>query len=282
MSQKYEDFAKETYRTFYENMEQGLAEAEESGKPLLVVSGEAHFSKDDAYSHIAGLAAAINLVGTDKVTLSLEIPPNLINWFFQNAETTIDKALNINHPQLGRPMTKSLAYAIDKNIDVERTDTNRQGVQTLEQLLHPLRLDGEIVSIGQIPSENPDAKIVFHIGGAYHLFTLAGYQTHDRLNDYSQINQLPSIAPFQRDYAKVLMFNSAEPNCENETTINCDFANAHANAIQIKNPGPMDRDDRDYNTIVARIEAAATNYRPITENAAPELTGAAGFFAKPR
>lgn len=258
-------------------MEAALAEAQSEGKPLLVVSSEGHDHKDDAYSHIAGLAAAVELVGAENVQLSMELPPNIFERIGQHIELRVDKTFNLNDPTVGSPMTRALGYALGQEIDVHRTDTDRPWwlFPDPNQYLHPFRTDGEIVSINQIPHENPNTKIVFHVGGAHHLFTLAGYQTHDRLNDYSIIDELPRGEPFGSAYGKVLMFNNSEQNCENETTINCDFAAAHANAIQIRNPGEMDADDRSYHTIVARIEAAAENYRPAQENTAPEATSAA-------
>ncbi len=264
MSQRYEDFAKQTYRTFYKNIEAALTDAQSEGKPLLVISGEEHnTSPEDAYSHIAGITAAIELVGKENVIVSAEIPPEDLENFEWHHEY-LWGALTIESP-----MNNGMRHALENDVTLVATDVARTGEEIRgKNIFSAQRLNGEIEAISSIPDTSPDTKIIFHIGGTSHLFTLSGYRAEDQFADFEDLNTLPQDKPFEEKYGQVVLFNSweaEEGEHGNKTRILWDFATAHANAIQIKNPGLMDEEDKDYDTIVARIKTAAENYRPTQE-----------------
>lgn len=290
MSQRYQDHAKEVYRKFYEEMEAGLKQAEASGKPILVVNGEYHRDSDIeaianlaladeaqdpalgiAYSHIAAIKAAEELAGKENIVISMELPP-------QTTEKILASGLlDLNNPPKNEdvPAAHALFHILREKYNFEETDTGF-GYGTYS----PHRYKAENQAIAAIPNEHPDAKIIVHIGGLAHLLTLSGYDPEYYAGQSEDLSTLKKEPPFNNQYGSVLMFNNCPTVCtnigiihENVRPLSAEFATSAANAIQIRAPGRMDEDDKVLDTIVARIEAAAANYRPAEEiTPSPETT----------
>lgn len=283
MSEAYENFAKETYETVYNAARQNLSEAQT--KPILMVSGEDHHDPlletitnwwtDDekeapahsaAYTHIAAIKAAEDLVGRGNVIISFEQDPK----FMQDLLSNMNRGLIPDFALDPGPAQMALLYAYQNGFDIVGTDAGykivmeRADGNAEEAVNDPQRYAMENAAISAL-AEN--ARIVVHIGGAAHIMTLQGYLPD---SDFSDPNNLPAPAdnPFDGVYGRVLYFNSDDEfTRESGATA---FYRDPQNAIQIDAPGQMDKSD--HREVGQRIDGASADMRSPTPSGDNDFT----------
>ena len=270
MSSAYEQFAKDTYETVYNAAQKGLSEAK--GEPILIVSGEEHSDNilekiinfvwtDDedespahaaAYTHVAAIKAAEQLVGKYNMVVSVEQDPDLI----KDMLSKMDAGMPLDFAMDPSPTQIAFMYAYENGYTIVGTDAGyRSAIQraegdALKAIDDPQRYAMENAALSDLADR---AKVVVHVGGAAHIKTLQGYLPTD---DFSDPDNLPEPVdnPFGDVYGRVIFFNSDED--QGRQTGSTSFYRDPKNAIQIDAPGRMDDSDRE--NVGQRIEEAAT------------------------
>lgn len=293
MSEEYKQFARETYEKVYNEMKKSL---ELSGDtPLLVMSGEHHFDSYKeknyynaiapdswqepaaaaAYTHIAMIQAAIDLVGKENVVVSVEMDAFLEKFFeadrayfnsemekFQNG-ASLDSLSQENRTKMEQGAARAQYFA--KNTGVEIVGTDLENRNPDEQL----RKDAEIEAIGKIALRTQNTpKIVLHIGGADHIPSLQGHKQKEIEEDASALTKDPDKNPFLGIFGDTLFFNSGRAawfgDGGQRSAADGYYTNPD-NAVQIDAPGAMD--ESDIREIEQRIQDAAREMR--NQNPAP-------------
>lgn len=176
MSEAYEDFATETYTKVRADMAQALEGA--NGLPILLVSGEAHGDDSTldkaipdflvepaiaaAYTHLAAIKAAVDLVGAENVVLSLEQDQRNVTelkGYFDNVRE--DNALEQFKP-LQDSQVRALIFAQENNVPIFGSDPLiRKVAEGKIGASDPERMEGEIKAIQTSPTDHqPHQKLL--------------------------------------------------------------------------------------------------------------------------
>ncbi|MDH5723660.1 MAG: hypothetical protein OEY94_10115 [Alphaproteobacteria bacterium] len=266
MSEAYEKFARDTYNKVYDTINQSLKKVD--GLPILVVSASDlldyqkevawdYFTSDEheepalagAYTHIAAIQAAVDLVGKD----------NVIVHFIGDQEQ-----MNSNYKRIDRRERegRDATYPIDETIKF----INQKGYkiqvdsEASPNSISDIDSDRLVNNYGKLANVVPAApKIVVSIVPSVVLSFLQGYTQEDMIgNKGAELSRNAEKNPFEGVYKDSVFFNTARYTrvrfAEPETTWKS-YAIKSENAFQVDAPGQMDKTDM--NKISERIMNAS-------------------------
>ena len=270
MGDPYKKFAKETYDTVYTAMKDGVAQS--GNLPLLFMSGESHIDtklekqsnnfvpESDqepaiaaAYTHVAAIKSAADLVGNDKVAISFEMDQETLDQLKDRYAHNPDSFQEMCERF---PMLIALKYAIDNGYETVASDPLYQTPNATS----PERFDAEKDALGKVALRtNNQPNIIVHIGGSYHIGYLQGHTNEELMENGEHLTRQENEDPFNGIFGHSVFINSAHRNplqlqAAPDTQRYLYLQNPE-NAIQIDAPGKMDK--ADITDIAERIEAAA-------------------------
>lgn len=272
-------------------MRDGLSESVDL--PMLVVSGEMHHDLPEqgfldsfipagyeepalaaAYSHIAAIQSAINLVGKENVVVSFEFNEPLL----ERSLSVVDEIQELRgqgnlgnvNSEAGRifnafPAFHAMEFAKSQGLDIVGSDPGRGKDFSSDS---QVRRDAEVDALGKLVLKVADTpKIVVHVGGEAHFVTLQGHPYNLDTSVYKDVTQENVISPFEGIYGSQIFINSDQPVIEAFGRDSAAYMRNPENAMQLDPPGKMDQND--LIDIGTRIQEAANSLR--SEMSVPEI-----------
>ena len=256
--------------------------------PMLVVSGEMHRDIPEqgvldffipaeyeepalaaAYSHIAAIQSAIDLVGKENVVVSFEFNDPLIDKSLgvvdDIQELRRQGALGNTDNEAGWmfntfPSFHAMEFAKNQGLDIVGSDPGRGEDFSSDS---QARRDDEVVALGKLALKTEDTpKIVVHVGGEAHFVTLQGHPYDADTSNYKDATQEDVISPFEGIYGSQMFINSDQPVVEIMSGDGVAYMRNPKNAIQLDPPGKMDQSD--LIDIGVRIKGASDELQPET------------------
>lgn len=290
MSETYENFARDTYSTLNNEIVEAVEQAD--GMPVIIFSATEHSDSDiekflniltpasqeepamaSAYTHIAAIESAVRAVGAENVVVSFEFNDRLLNDRQSYIQPAVERddlspSRQMEHRGLEEnPVYVALYHAMDSGLETVASDPLRDA----HNIVDPRRFEAEIESLESLALRTEDKpKIVVHIGGSAHIVTWQGYtMDEDRPAYINETIPQKDPQPFEGIYGSTVYFNSfQEPLIELVTPTAVEYARDPAYANQIDPPGYMDENDKDFETVISRIQATAIEQHG--EAASPE------------
>ncbi len=281
-SDKYRDFAVETYNRFDNDVNLALAQ-NKTGKSLLIVVGQegkdsdyelkrnATIAPEDqepaiagAIAEISALEASARAVGAENVTLSVELNDRTLR--------ALSKIIRENEGAVPARLADStvfhtVAYAMERGINiVPNSPFTYKGEEATNFTIDAVR--------GMATESNGTPNVVVHVASMHNISNFAGYSDADVVAKRGEIDADDGRSPFNGVYDQTLMYNAARlpesmyndftrvsysPGAAQTLISETNFATNPNNAEQIDAPGAFDEKPQMINVGEFVVDAVDTN-----------------------
>ena len=219
-----------------------------------------------AYTHIAAIQSAVDLVGKENVVVSFEFDEPLI-------EKSLDVVYEIQllreegnldsiYSHAARlfnafPTFHAMEFAKSQGLEIVGSDPGRGADFSSDS---QERRDAEIVALGKLALQTEDTpKVVVHVGGSAHLVTLQGYPYNIDTSLFADKTQEDAVSPFEGIYGSQIFINSDQPVTDVYNRSALAYMRNPDNAMQLDPPGKMDTSD--LTDIGSRVQDASREYQ---------------------
>lgn len=204
-------YAQETYNQIYSEMLDH--KPTNNGDPTLILIAEEHIdhpvfegmepAQQAIYAEISALGAAKNILGSENVILSVEMPEGDL----QHVRQIISEGIPESAQSI--PSSHTIKFALDNGIDVVASDPLGGSPQHQKyDNSSELRDYAQRKELIETANDNKGAYVV-HIGGAMHLSNFQGYKNEEVINANGELSHNPQNTPLRNHYAHQIFINAS-------------------------------------------------------------------------